>query len=1096
MFYFSKERGIGFPPLLEKFVFMKKRLFIFLVIVVSALSAVAQTTITGRIVDARTGEPLPGATLVLKSNEKVGVVTNSDGQFRLQTRVELPLTIIVQFIGYRPQEIDVYDAAEPVDIQLTEVPNYLSEVVVTALGISREKKALGYAAQGIDADALSTGKDNNILNSLEGKLAGVRITNTQGDVGSSRIVIRGETSIAGENQPLFVVDGIPVDNSQLNSQTQGRDPKNTIADLNPDDIQNITVLKGPNAAALYGARAAHGAIVVTTKTGRGSKGLGITVHSSTQLAVATNLPKFQNIFGQGAGGQFSYVNGAGAGVNDGVDESWGPKLDIGLLIPQFDSPLDANGNHTATPWISHPDNVKDYFRTGFTQNTGVAIARSADNFQFRLGFNHEYQRSIVEGSENRKTNASLNVDYDLAKWLSVGATANYIIYTAPNIPGTAGASGSNYRANSTMLQYLWFGRQVDDASLRADWTRNWNASYYSNPYWSANYNTYEQERHRLIGDLHATFHILEGLDLRFRTSTDWYQDRRKGRVKWGTSGTPYGKYEEDAYTVKETNTELTAVYAKKLSEDFSIDALLGWNVRNKQYENNYQAAPRLAVADLYTLTNSRDQLTSSNYFYKLRQYGLYGSVQLAYKDWAFLNVTGRNDWSSTLPKNNNSYFYPSVTASVLLTEALGVKSKVLDFLKLRGGWSQVGSDADPYQLATVFNSETAFNGNPLQTTSGQGKNPDLKPERTTSWEAGLEARLLNDRIRLDFSWYRTDSKDQILQLATTAASGYTTQVRNAGHIRNRGYEIQLGLTPVLTNKFKWDVDINYGHNDNKVIKLDDEGLITSYQLYSSGIQILARVGEAYGTLFGSAYTRNDKGSIVVDDNGLPKVSATSKTLGKFSPNWIGGIQNTFTYKNFTLSFLIDASFGGSIFSNTNKTGRYTGVLENTLPGRDADHGGLWYYKDNGNNVQISQPNYTTTPDGLYYANINGQNTRVFQDGIIVDGVTENGQPNTTVVSAENYYHRLYNIAEANVYDASFVKLRELSIGYNLPKSIYSRLGLQGASVTLTARNLWVIYKKADNIDPEAAITAGNAQGVEAYTLPTARTYGLNINVKF
>ena len=1076
---------------------MVKRLFIAAFVAISPLLAVAQGLITGHITDVRTGEPLIGASVIVKSEKGKGVVTDIEGNFSLQTKVEAPLTLRVEFVGYRPLDVDVYDFEEKVEIGLIEVPNYLTEVVVTALGISRDKKALGYAAQGIDTDQLVQGKENNLLNSLEGKIAGVRITNTQGDVGSSRIVIRGETSIAGENQPLFIVDGIPVDNSQLNAQTQGRDPKNAIADLNPEDIQNITVLKGPNAAALYGARAAHGAIVITTKTGRnGHGGLGITVHSNTQFASAANLPKFQNIFGQGAGGQFSYVNGKGAGVNDGVDESWGPRLDIGLLIPQFDSPIDSNGNRIATPWVSHPDNVKDFFRTGFTQNTGVSIARGGDNYQFRIGFNQEYQRSIVEGSSNHKTNVDLNVDYDLAKWISVGATANYIIYKAPNIPGTAGASGSNYRANSTMLQYLWFGRQVDDASLREDYSRNWNASYYSNPYWSAYYNTYSQERHRLIGDLHTTFHILKGLDIRFRTSTDWYQDRRKGKVKWGTSGTPYGKYEEDAYTVQENNTELTATYSKKLNNDLSLDALAGFNVRNKQYENNYQAAPRLAVADLYTLTNSRDQLTSSNYFYRLRQYGLYGSAQIGYRDWAFLNVTGRNDWSSTLPTANNSYFYPSVTASILLTEALGIQNQTINYLKLRGGWSQVGADADPYQLATVFTSETTFNGNPLQTTTGEGKNPNLKPERTTSWEVGLEARLFNDRVRLDLSWYQTDSKDQILRLATTAASGYTSQVRNAGHIRNRGYEVQLGLTPVKNKHFQWDTDINYGRNKSKVVKLDEEGLITSYQLYSSGIQILAKVDEAYGTLFGSAYTRDDNGRIVVDANGLPKVSSTSKVLGKFSPDWVGGIQNTFKYKNLSLSFLVDASFGGSIFSNTNKTGRYTGVLESTLFGRDAEHGGLWYYVDNGNRVQISEPQYTISDAGLYYSNINGKQERVYQDGIIVDGIGEDGQPNKKVVSAENYYHRIYNIAEANVYDASYVKLRELSINYQLPKSIYGLIGLQGASIGFTARNLWIIYKEADNIDPESAITAGNAQGVEAYTLPTARTFGVNVNVKF
>ncbi|MCD7925259.1 MAG: TonB-dependent receptor [Bacteroides sp.] len=575
--------------------------------------------------------------------------------------------------------------------------------------------------------------------------------------------------------------------------------------------------------------------------------------------------------------------------------------------------------------------------------------------------------------ETNKTNISLNTDYHLAKWLSVGATANYIVYTTPSLPGSATPSGSNARSNSPMLQFLWFGRQVSTKSLKEDYTRNWNSSYYSNPFWNAYYNTQSQERHRLIGDVHVGFHLMEGLDARFRTSTDWYHDRRKSKVKWGTSGSPYGSYAEDAYTVKENKTEAIVTYVKQLNADWGMDALAGFNVRNKQYENNYQAAPRLAVADLYTLTNSRDQLTSSNYFYRLRQYGLYASAQVNYRGWAFLNMTGRNDWSSTLPAGNNSSFYPSVTASVLLSEALGWKNRSISYLKLRGGWSQVGSNADPYQLATVYVSETAFNGNPLQTSSGEGMTPALKPEKTSSIEAGLEAAFFNNRVHLDFTYYKTDSRNQILKLATTAASGYTSQVRNAGHIRNRGYEVQLGATPVQSKTgFQWDVNVNYGSNRSKVMKLDDEGLITSYQLYSSGIQILASVGEAYGTLFGSTYVRDDNGRIVVDDSGLPKISSTSQVLGKFTPDWMGGISNTFTYKSFSLSFLIDASFGGSIFSNTNKTGKYTGVLENSLPGRDADHGGLWYYMDGANNrVPLERPNYETSSTGLYYANVNG-----------------------------------------------------------------------------------------------------------------------------
>lgn len=1079
---------------------MGKRIHLFLLaLAIGVIQGAAQvTTVRGIVTTEEDGEPVIGASVIVKGTS-LGTVTDVNGRFELSGLPPSATRLLISYISLMAKEVAI---APQVSVTLKSDTHLLDEVVVTALGISREKKALGYTAQEVKQDALVQGKDNNLLNSLSGKIAGVRITNTQGDVGSSRIVIRGETSIAGENQPLFIVDGIPVDNSQLNARSSGRDFKNAIADLNPEDIKTLTVLKGPNAAALYGARAAHGAIVITTKGGdKRQKGIGITLHSSTQVSFVATLPEFQNLFGQGAGGRFSYVDGKGAGVNDGVDESWGPRLDIGLLTPQFDSPLDADGNRVATPWVSHPNNVRDYFRMGISTNNGISVARGDDKYQFRVGYNYEKQVSIVPDAGTNKTNISLNTDYHLAKWIVVGATANYIVYTAPSLPGSATPSGSNVRSNSPMLQFLWFGRQVDTNSLKADYTRNWNSSYYDNPFWSASYNTQSQERHRLIGDLHAEFRLTDGLNVRFRTSTDWYNDRRKSKVKWGSAGagSPYGSYAEDAYTVKENNTEVLATYIKQLNKNWGIDALLGFNVRNKQYENNYQAAPRLAVADLYTLTNSRDPLTSSNDFYRLRQYGLYGSIQLDYRRWAFLNITGRNDWSSTLPVDNNSYFYPSVTASVLLSEAFGWRSKAVNYLKIRGGWSQVGADANPYQLATVFTSETAFNGNPLQSSSTIGMNPNLKPEKTSSIEAGFEAAFWDNRLCLDFTYYKTDSRNQILKLATTAASGYTSQVRNAGHIRNRGYEIQLGAVPIQTSKgFRWNLDLNYGANSSKVVKLDDEGLITSYRLYSSGIQILASVGEAYGTLFGTSYVRDANGNVVVDANGLPKISTTNKTLGKFTPDWTGGISNTFSYRSLSLSFLIDASVGGSIFSNTNKTGKYTGVLANTLSGRDAEHGGLWYYTAAmGNNVRLPEsPSYSVSSDGLYYAQVNGQSTRVYQDGIMVEGVTESGSKNEEVVSAEKYYHRIYSIAEANVYDASYVKLREVALSYRLPRLWTQKLHLQEASVTLTGRNLWTIYKSVPNIDPESALTTGNAQGVEAYSLPTTRSFGVNLSVKF
>jgi TonB-linked SusC/RagA family outer membrane protein len=1056
------------------------------------LQTIAQQ-LHGTVTDGHTGEPIIGAAISLRTTGqgKALAITDVNGNFAVGVK-EFPATLVINYTGYKPEELDVFEVTtDNLEIQLTESFLGLNEVVVTALGISKEKKALGYSQQNISADMLTRAQDNNLLNNLSGKVSGLRITGSQGDLGSSRIVIRGETSIAGENQPLFVVDGIPVDNSQLNSQNVGRDFKNAIADLNPDDIDNITVLKGPNASAIYGSRAAHGAIIITTKKGKSQKGLGITVTSSNKLSFAATLPDYQNRFGQGADGQFSYVDGRGGGVNDGVDESWGPRLDTGLLIPQFDSPVDANGYRTPTPWVSHPGNVRHFFRTGFSTNNGISIQQADDRYQFRVGYNYEKTTSIVPGADTRKSNIMVNTDYNVARWLTVGATGNYIIYTAPSLPGQSG------RNNMTMLQFIWNGRQIDMNSIKADYSRNWNSSYYSNPYWTTTYNTQQQERHRLIGDLHAVFHIAHGLDLRLKTSTDWYSDRRKARVKWGTSGTPYGSYAEDAYTVKELNSEALVTYTRQLSHDFSLDALAGFNVRNKQYENNYQSAPRLAVADLYTLTNSRDPLVSSNDFYRLRQYSVYGSATVNYKGWAYVTVTGRNDWSSTLPTGNNSYFYPSVTASVILDQALGFTGHNINYLKLRGGWSQVGSDADPYQLATVYTSETAFEGNPLQTSSGEGKNPGLKPERTTSYEIGVEGSFFDNRLHFDAAWYQTDSRDQILRLATTAASGYLTQVRNAGHIRNRGIELSVGGTPVRTRHFSWNVDLNYGTNRSKVMALDPEGLIRSYQIGNPGIQVIAPVGGDYGTLFGTTYVRDAAGNIVVDDNGLPRVSSTSAALGKFQPDWEGGINNSFSYKNWSLSLLIDASIGGQLYSNTNRTGRYTGVLKSTLAGRDAEHGGLWYYKDaDGTKVQIDAPSYTTTAEGLYRASINGTDRRVYQDGIIVDGVTADGRKNTVVTSAEQYYHRVYSIAEANVWDADYVKLREVVLSYQLPRSFASSLHLQAVSLSLTARNLWTIYKDVPNIDPELARGTGNAQGYESLSLPTTRQIGFNVKVQF
>ncbi|MDF2192344.1 SusC/RagA family TonB-linked outer membrane protein [Paraflavitalea sp. CAU 1676] len=1056
---------------------MKRIIALWAIIIALPVALTAQTRIIrGTVLDKSGNQPLNGVTVQASG---VAASTDAGGNFSIAVSTNTLLTF--SYIGYATQQAKADTLRESITVWLSATDNSLDAVVVTALGISKQKKSLGYATQELKAKDISEAKEANVVNALAGKIAGVRVTNTQGDMGSSRIVIRGETSIANNNQPLFIVDGVPVDNSQLGAGGS-RDYRNAIADLNSEDIENISVLKGPNAAALYGSRAAHGVILIKTKTGKSRNGIGVTLNSNTTFSSVNILPGYQNVFGQGAEGKFSYVDGKGGGINDGVDESWGPKLD-GRLIPQFYS------NGVPVPFVAHPDNVKDYFKTGVLLSNSISLDGAGDKYNYRVSFNNEKQWGIVPNSEAGKNNVSFNGTFEVAPKLKLGVGANYIVTDAPNLPGAGGR-----RATSTMLQFTWFGRQVDINQLRNykdanGNTFNWNNSYYSNPYWVAYENTVSQRRNRFIGNLNLTYDITDGLSFNFRTGSDYYNDKRKSKIAYGTNGTPFGSYQETNYIVNENNTEATLRYNREIGSDFTLDVLAGGNVRTKTYEENDQQAPRLAVAGVYTLTNSRDPLISSNYYSKLRVYSAYASAQLGYRNWAFLNLTARNDRSSTLPSQNLSYFYPSVNASVVLTDALDIKSNVLSFLKVRGGWSEVGADADPYQLINTYNFNAPYNGNPQLTTSGVDLNPNLKSESTNSTEIGIEAALFNNRVRIDASLYNTNSVDQILRVDVSSTTGYTQKLLNAGKINNKGIELQLGITPVKLKDFRWDIDLNYAANRSKLEYLDEAQTLKNYVLGTyRNLQVLATVGKAYGTLFGNAYLRDANGNIVVNNSGIPLASPTKKVLGKYTPDWIGGITNSFTYKQFNLSFLIDASIGGSLFAGTNSTGSYTGVLALTLPGRDADHGGLNYYYPNNDKSKgtVALPKGGAAPNG----------EAVYEDGMIYKGVTQAGAANTTIIPASQYYKASRNIEEEYVYSASYVKFRELKFGYNIPRNWIKKIGLTGATISLVGRNLWIIHKDVPNIDPETAFTSGNAQGLEDLTLPTTRSYGFNINVKF
>jgi TonB-linked SusC/RagA family outer membrane protein len=1033
--------------------------------------------VSGVITEKSTGLPLPGVSISIKGGT-AGTQTGTDGKFSIQANINDVLRIA--FIGYNSQEVTVTNAANPINISLEESQNSLNEVVVTALNITREKKSLGYAVQELKSKDIAEAKETNLVNALSGKIAGVQVTNSQGDMGSSRIIIRGETSISGNNQPLFIIDGVPVDNTQNLGTGGSRDFANTISDINSEDIESMSVLKGPNAAALYGSRAAAGVVLITTKKGKGTKGLGISINSNTSFSNLLVLPDYQNSFGQGSNGQFSYVDGKGGGVNDGVDESWGPRLD-GRLIPQF------NSNGVAVPFVAHPDNVRSFFNTGRTLNNGIAFSGSGDKYDFRLSYNNLDQTGVIPNSSQSKNSFLFNSTYMITPKLTLSTYANFVNSSADNLPGSGGR-----RATSTMLQFTWFGRQVDVEQLKTYKDAlgnniNWNNSYYSNPYFVAYENTVGQVRNRLIGNVELNYKIIDGLSANFRTGNDYYTDRRKIRVAYGTNGTPFGSYEEDAYTFNENNTEGRLNYTKQLNKDFNLDVLLGGNIRTTTFENNDQLASKLAVSGLYTLSNSRDPLVSSNIFTKQKIFSAFSSAQIGFRNYAYLNLTARNDWSSTLPRANRSYFYPSVNGSFILTEAFDIKSDVLTFAKLRGGWSKVGKDASPYQLINTYAFIAPFDGNPQQYANAVDLNAELKPESTKSTEAGIELGLFKNKVRFDFGVYNTKSTDQILNLDVSTSTGYSQKLVNGGTIHNKGLEAQLGVTAVKTKNFSWDISTNFSLNRSKVESL--YGNIQSYVLGTNRtVQILAAVGQPYGTLFGTAFVRNAAGDIIVKADGTPTISASKQTLGKFTPDWIGGITNSFTYKNINLSALVDAHVGGKIYSNTNRTGTYTGVLASTLPGRGAENGGISYYYPGNSTankaVQIAAG--TAAPGGA----------TVYDDGMVFKGVLADGSANSTILPAQQYYKGFTNADEAFVYSATYVKLREVKLGYTLPQQWIKKIGLQSATVSVVGRNLLIIHKEVPNIDPETAFNTGNGQGLEDLTLPGVRNVGFNINLKF
>jgi len=1036
--------------------------FMSLLMLLSLASFGQDLAIKGKVTSKGDGGALPGASVLIKGTSR-GSTTNADGEFTISAASNA--TLVVSFIGFKSLEVPV-GAKTTLDIFLEEDATQFNEVVVTALGIAREKKALGYSVQEVSGKALTQARETNLINSLSGRLAGVQVTNSNGAPGaSSRMIIRGASSIGSNNQPLFVVDGVPIDNSNFGSGT-GVDYGNAAASINPDDVESINVLKGPSAAALYGSRGANGVVLITTKSGKGSKGIGVSFNTNTSFESVFRQPEWQNEYGQGAKGLFSYKDGQGGGVNDGVDESWGPKLD-GRLLPQFDSPIAADGTRTPTPWVANPDNVNQFYQTGKTYTNNVGVTGGNDKADFRLSFTNLKQDGILPNTNYKRQTVALNAGWNLTPKLNVRATVNYV------------KDGSDNR-NNFGLYFIWFGRQVNMNNLTnytkpgSIYQNNWNDNYWTNPYYLLNNSTRENQRDRLYGNISATYKLTDWLTLTGRSGTDFYEDRRKTRTaarqaKLGTTQL-YDAYNEEQVFVRESNSDFLLNATKKFGE-FDITANIGGNHRSNFAQRNYMGATELAIPRVWNMGNSRQRPVVENSYIEKTVNSLYASANLGFRNYLFVDLTARNDWSSSLPGNNRSYFYPSAAVSAILSDMFDVKSSVLSFAKIRAGLAQVGNDTDPYRLASTYKYENPWGSTPSLSENNALLNAELKPEITTSYEIGADIRLWQNRVGLDVTYYSKASTDQILDVNVSNASGYLSKLLNAGKITNKGIEIQLTTTPVKVGNFQWDINLNWARNKNKVVSLADN--LTTYQLNTSynpltqttstnsfrGLSVEARVGQPYGTFFGKGFLRAPDGQIVYDAQGYPMLDPVSRVLGNFTPDWIGGISNVFKYKNFSLSTLIDIKHGGDIFSQSINVGRYTGVLKETTLGRE---------------------------------------TGIVGQGVVNTGTADapNYVPNTKSISSEEYHHKYYLLTnnENTIFDASYVKLREVKFTYMISGKVMKKLPFRDIAVSVVGRNLALLKSNLPHIDPETSYyNDGNLQGIENGQIPTTRSIGFNIS---
>ena len=1058
----------------------------------------AQFEAKGTVTDDE-GNPLPGV-LVTESMTNNSVTTDFDGNFVIEVASD-GASLIISSVGFNSTEIMV-DSGN-LSVQLS--PNLLlDEVTVTALGSVKENRSIGYAVQSVDSESITNANETNIVNALQGQIAGVQIQGSPSTLGgSSRITIRGSNSFLGNNQPLFVVDGVPINNSNFSNSSQQRgfgggdyDYGNMASDIDASTIKTVNVLKGAAATALYGSRGANGVILIVTKDGSEAKeGLGVTINSNVTFDNVTNLVPLQQVYGGGSTNS-DYAHGFSEVIQNGTtylypnypkDGSWGPKYDPNVLVRHWDSWDPNSPQYLETrPWVAPPTEYSDFFDTGISFTNNISLSGSNENGSFRLGYTNLDQKGTNPGGKLERNSISFNSSYNLSSKLSAGISINYV-NTKTEKRNTTGYDNSNPMQAFTQ----WWQTQLDVDRLKSQQNTSlgdqytWNAvgpvvdpntnefisynfapNYFDNPYWVRENFLQEDLRNRLFGNVNLSYDLMDNLSISTQFSTDWYQFSVREGIP--LRSVDLSKYREIERRFQETNMDVRLNYSDTFA-DFELTALIGANrMKTFRKRSTLASSGGLVIDGFFNIANSAESpLTTyaDDSSYDISEKGInsvYGSFSLGWNRLLYLDVAARNDWSSTLPVDDNSYFYPSTSLSFVFSEI--IDSSIIDFGKFRASVAQAGSDASPYSLADVFNPMPPnFGANPLYRVPQSRQNPTLVNELTTEYEFGFDIRMLNNRLFIDAAYYDRTTKDQIFNVSSPSPTGYTSRLLNAGEMRNYGFELGMGGSPIDTGDFSWDLGLNLTFINNEVVSLlkDEDGNSVVENIAMGGTwaaSLRIQEGYPYMALFGQDYTYDSNGNKIVGDDGVYVFTDDREYLGSAIADAVGGFKTSFSYKDFNLSALIDFQVGGIIHSTTLQWSKYSGMHPETV-------------------------------------SYNGE-TDTRANGMVLPGVLADGSENTKRIDPQGYYQSKWRVAAPNVYDADYVKFRELRLSYSLPESLTSQLSVEDLSISLFGRNLGILSSDLPYLDPQIITGAGNRQGLENAQVPSTRSFGLNVIAKF